>query len=219
MSSLAINNTSYYVSSLLSAGADAMKNMYYIEFGGSSSVLESALGSQYNALTIRSTDFTPPTVSQTTKSISYLTTSIDVPTAGMNLDRSFSISFRLDANYNVYKTLKFFQELTSKPTLGFAGTALPSEIDQELTVTVYSLSNVIVSDSQLVMDSNRDAYFNNDALNGNNKKLLYSFHQCWVDKVSIDGTYSYGSANQMTVTASFQFGEMKTPTTTLQSNT
>ncbi len=208
---LAINNPSNYISSLVSAGADAMKNLYYIEFVGGGSI-SNYIDAHNNSLTIRSNDFTPPTVKQSvSNNISYLTTSLSVPTSNIDIDRSFSISFRLDTNYSLYNALKMIQSLTSKPTLGFASTATPHELGADLIINVYSMSNVVVADSSLTMDSNHNAYFGEDS----DRKLLYSFKQCWIDKVTLDGAYSYGSSTTKTVTANFHFAEFETPMTTL----
>ena len=208
---LAINNPSNYITSLVSAGADAMKNLYYIEFTGTGD-LANHLEAHNNSLTIRSNDFTPPTVKQSvSNNISYLTTSLSVPSSNIDIDRSFSINFRLDANYSLYNVLKMMQSLTSKPTVGFASTATPHDLGIDLTISVYSMSNVVFSDESLTMDSNHNAYFGTE----NDRKLLYSFKQCWIDKVTLDGAYSYGSTAPKTVTANFRFAEMETPTTTL----
>lgn len=216
---LTINDPSKYISTLLDTGADAMKNLYHIEFDASYDASIAPSGTNINSffgdsaavinktLTIRSGDFTPPTATHSKAPISYMTTSLDVPTSGFSLERKFNISFRLDSNYKVYEYLKVVQGLTSKPTKGFASTATLSDMGIYLTVNVYSLNEAVSNSSQLTPSDT-----NIGALDKDNSLLLYSFKNCWVSEVNIEDTYSYTtSPSQLKVNASVCFGDFEDP--------
>ena len=115
---LNISNTSSYLSTLIGAGEDAHQNLYYVKFLGSSDFENADMS---NALKVRADDISLPTASHGTDPISYMTVSMDRPNATYEIDKSLSISFRVDENYEIYKFLLDRQAKTSKANLGYAG--------------------------------------------------------------------------------------------------
>lgn len=187
-------DSNFYIKTLIDAGADAMSNLYYVEFELGNDA-ETKVGTNLG-LTVRSGEFTPPAAftQSVDNEIHFLTSSLTVPTAQYTGDRSFDISFRLDENYKVYSYLKALQGKTSNAGTGFAGMFIPGELDNNKSsfdVKVYAFK----------AKSNPDYMPDNDYLGGN-KILMYHFQKCWISKLTgID--YSYDSPGPLSITASF----------------
>lgn len=215
MASINISNTNNYISSLIGAGADAMTNLFYVEFSGGLVDKDSTLKT---ATTIRTSDIKLPTATHTTNTVNYMTTSLDVPIAGMSLDKKIDITLRLDSDYEIYKYLLAQQRLTSVPNLGFAATEAPDEStvtdatkkENGLTISVYAPPGKISEEFQAI-----DVTGNNRTTNGWQK--MYEYKNCWLSSIT-PPTYSYSNASSLSVTASFYFYDYTDPQNNLLKN-
>ena len=141
---LNISNTSSYLSTLIGAGEDAHQNLYYVRFIGSSDFENADMS---NVLKVRADDISLPTPSHGTDSISYMTVSMDKPNANYDIDKSISISFRVDDNYEVYKFLLDRQAKTSKANLGYAGDYVQGS-DNYFYIAVYAMTKPVTTEAQ-----------------------------------------------------------------------
>lgn len=105
-----------HIATLLSAGADAMSNMYEVEFIPPAGVY-SDMGP---ALKIRTKAFTPPAPKQKDYDVHWKTVSAKRPATKIELDRTLEFEIRIDSYYNVYKCLLEWQAYTSIASAGYA---------------------------------------------------------------------------------------------------
>jgi hypothetical protein len=198
-----LDNTNNYLSSLISAGPDAMSNLYYVKFTGTGSggAIDDATST---ALTIRTSNIQGlPAPSHKTNTINFMTTSVDVPAASFDLDKKLTITFRLDSNYALYEFLLERQKSTSIGNLAYAATKIPEESELPgMKIAVYGLIKAV--DSKSLETPSEDGFSNS------NYTKLYEFRHCWISDISTD-QYSYGSSNPMTVKASFYYFDYDDP--------
>jgi len=184
-----------YVSTLISAGADAMNNMFEVDFN-----LPVGSTEEQNArLKVRAEGFTPPTASQTTYPVHWKTVSLDRPATKISLERTFSITFRLDAYYLVYQALLQWHKVTMHASKGFASNDL-SGLGE---VTVKALDAPVVDVDGVDEDSDI-----------NKTDVTWNFKDVWIESLT-PPTYSTSSAEPSKVTAKFRFGQFTDPQDTL----
>ena len=195
-----LDNTNNYLSSLISAGPDAMSNLYYVKFTGTGTGGEID-DSTSTALTVRTSNIQGlPAPSHKTNTINYMTASVDVPAASFDLDKKLTITFRLDSNYALYKFLLERQKSTSIGNLAYAATEVPEESTLPgMKITVYGLINAVSDTDQETPSKDSSNY-----------TKIYEFRHCWISDISTD-QYSYSSSNPMTVKASFYYFDYDDP--------
>lgn len=193
---MALDTNTRYIEHLIKSGADAMSNLYYVEFNlpkvGDLEATE--LG-----LTVRAGDFNPPAAPSHDQghTINFVTSSLRVPTASYTMDRNFSISFRLDENYDLYKYFKGLQHKTSDALTGYVNTALPWEVDadKDFVINVYSTRTAT---GNLL----NDKHYSDVKESPKENILMYKFEKCWIKKIG-DISYSYDSAAPLAITVDF----------------
>lgn len=191
---IANTQTNQYIKNLIAAGADAMKNLYYLEFRGS--LLEDVSQS----LKVRVSDFKPPTASQGTNSVNYLTVGLDFPSTSISIDKTISFTFRVDENYSLYKYLLAQQSSTMNANKGWAINRVPDNNDSTNGLTI----KAFVYDRQLG-DSIDDE---------ENYRNIYTFRYCWIS--SINGlSFSYDSSGAQTLSVTIKFMDFDDPMNTL----
>ena len=194
---LNISNTSSYLSTLIGAGEDAHQNLYYVKFLGSSDFENADMS---NALKVRADDISLPTASHGTDSISYMTVSMDRPNATYEIDKSLSISFRVDENYDIYKFLLDRQANTSKANLGYAGDYVEGN-QNFFYIGVYAMVKPVTTEMQEDPTT---------AASAAGFKMLYKFMHCWIP--SINGlNFSYSGSTPQKVTAKIFFWDYNEP--------
>lgn len=193
---MALFTTTEALTSLINAGADAMSNLFYIRFHAdlpdSNKILDTGL-------TIRSGGFTPPSFTQPTHSVHYMTTSADLPSTAVEGSKQFDITFRTDANYDLYKWLKKQQSVTSIGNLAYASNDVPGYPGRGLMITVYAMDEPLTDTNQVDPDRMEDTF-----------KKMWEFKYCWVAHIS-EPSYTYGSSDPITVTATFRFWDFTDP--------
>ena len=181
-----------YVTELLGAGADAMTNMYEVVF-----TLPSVLKSYEDAagkLRIRADAFTPPNDEQQSYEVHWKTVSVTRPAAKINLDRSFQISFRLDANYDIYKALVAWKKLTSSGALGYASQDLNGKTGSIFVKAFSDAANKITDTASI----SGDPAYSGDT-------IKWSYKDVWIPSIS-NPDFSNESSEPAKITVTFRFG-------------
>lgn len=206
---MTLGNTTTYIDALVDAGADALSNLYYIQFlsNGNSGYVD---GTMSTALTVRSTQVSLPTATHSDKERHFLTTSASFPVAEIQMDKQFSITFRIDSHYDVYRYLLRQQAVTTIPNLAYAASELSEEKnaiitngDQNnrgFTVRFYSMqrgvSNTIYETPVMTGDGFIPSQYG--------YKMLYEFSYCWIEKLT-PLEFGWDKADAQTVQASINF--------------
>jgi len=187
------SNSQSFISDLIQVGADAMTNLYFIEFSGSLMNHDENLKI---GLRVRSKDFTPPTFtySASKNTVHYMTTSVDLPLSVVSGDKSLTFNFRVDSNYRLYEFLLRQQAMTSNANLGFANTDVHDSSNGGFKVDVYAFDRSKSSDIEAYCDpSDTEAY-----------TKLYSFDYCWIKSIS-GLNFSYDNTEPESVTVNVGF--------------
>lgn len=169
--------------SLIDVGNDAMSRLYELTFSGG------LFPDDTSNLTIRCSSFTPPTPSQSTYKQQFITASIERPVPKVGLTRNFSLSFRSDDNWYLYKELLYQQKLTSNATHSFVNTSIDSLKNYFFNVRVNRI--VALSDTS---DSTVERLFN--------------FNKCWITEIA-SPKFSSGDATPVTIDCKISFLEME----------
>jgi len=183
------------INSLIGAGADAMSNMYEVEF-------YPPAGFAYSSETqmkVRVKGFSPPAPEQLTYDVNWKSVSIKQGATKITLDRSLSFEFRLDANYGIYKDLLSWQAMTMDAAAGYAA----NDGYKRGKIIVRALSTPI-----------QDASYQGGTEDFNwsfqqNFSIWY-FEDVWITGIT-PPTYSTDDASALTVTAKFAYGNYKDP--------
>lgn len=190
-----VNTPSTYLSSLVSAGPDAMTNLFYVELSSNTLNNNELLKT---GLRVRNRDFNFTELTHATQTVNYMTVSLDIPSASLEGSKTFSLTFRVDANYDVYKYLLKQMARTSAPNLGYASNDVPDEAGEGgLTIRVYAIDKPLTSSNHVDPE-------------GDNFTLMYEFTHCWIENLA-GLNYSYNSPDAETVTVTFGFWEYKNP--------
>lgn len=180
-----LTNSNNYLQSLISAGADALNNLYIVSFDGGH------LTEVDNALKVRCTGFTAPAITHDSYTVRFVNAFIDRPTAKVNVTRNFTLTFRVDANFEAYKALLEQEKVTFNPTQSFTATDINTlkENNRLFNVTVDVVNQGINSETI-------------------ETTTLYRFRNCWITNIpSIN--YSTETAAAATITVSISFLEME----------
>lgn len=189
---MALSTDNTYITNLIGVGSDAMKNLYLVEFSGG--VFSDSEGTS-TSFKVRNQDFTPPTFTQAKDPKNFLTVSVDVPAPGISGEKEFSLTIRLDSQYQVYAKLARQQALTMVGNSGWATNEVPdSDNDSGFTVTVkaYQKNSSYTADDE-------ESYI-----------TLYEFRHCWIG--SLDPlSYTYDSNSPLSMRATVRFMDFDDP--------
>ena len=186
------SNSSQYISALIEAGSDMMKNLYYLDFSGKH------IDEYSQSLKVRVSNFTPPVPTQGKQTFNYISTSVDMPTPSFTMDKTLKFTFRLDENYQLYKYLLYQQSTTMNAGTGWATNQIPSESDGGMTIKAYVF----------------DRSLGNDPDDDENYRPMYIYRYCYITDIT-GLTYSYEGPNPMTVSTNMKFLDFEDATDTL----
>ena len=199
------SNSTTWLSSLISTGADAMTNLYYVDFTAG------VADDDKEKFTVRLSSISGlPTFSHKTETKKFMTVDFDAPIDNFDFEKKLTLEFRLDQNYELYTKLVEIMGQTSKPSLGYATTRVTpysttaDEIDAQnnLKITIKVPKNIPVEDSS--KGWNKGA--------GNTEfSDLYTFTYCWISKVSGLESFSYDSVSARTVKAEVYYYDWSGP--------
>lgn len=206
---MTLGNTTTYVDALIDAGADALSNLYYIQFisNGNTGYVDSTIST---ALTVRSTQVSLPTATHTDKERHFLTTSANFPVSEIQLDKQFSITFRIDSHYDVYRFLLRQQAVTAIPNLAYAASELSEEKEALLkngdqnnkgfTVKFFSMAQGVSNTVYETPAISGDGFIPSQ----HGYTPLYEFSYCWIEKLT-PLEFGWDKADAQTVQASINF--------------
>lgn len=186
-----------YISELLGAGADAMTNMYEVGFEVPVNASTGMTTDEVIKLRIRTDGFTPPTDSHQTYEVHWKTVSIPRPATKIVMDRQFAITFRVDANWDLYKTLLKWKALTSIGSVGYATQELKEASLGK--VTIKALKAAIEDASDVYSETSASALAMTDA------NILWKYYDVWVESIT-NPDFSTEGSDPVKVTATFRFG-------------
>ena len=171
------------LNSLISTGNDSYSNLYRITFSGGK------LPEDTQNLTVRCSSFTPPTASQKTYSVKYVTATIDRPVPKVDITRNFSLDFRLDDYWNVYSTLLDQQKVTMHASKSLVISSMEALKPYLFNVKVDRILNLSESDDD-------------------NVQRLFNYKGCWIESLTTSGFDTSGS-DPVTCTCSINFLELE----------
>lgn len=182
-----------HITTLLSAGADAMSNMYEVEFIPPPGVYSD----QGPALKIRTKAFTPPAPKQKDYDVHWKTVSAKRPATKIELDRTLEFEIRVDAFYNVYKCLLEWEGYTSVAAAGYAANGLD-----------YATGKIVVRalDTPIVGMGSAGALSDIPS----NTDIKWVFEDVWIPEVT-PPSYNAEDAEALTVTAKCVYGNYEDP--------
>lgn len=193
-----------HITELLGAGADAMTNMYEVAFTMPTGTALSVDATQTAKLRIRADAFNPPADSQQTYEVHWKTVALTRPATKIIMDRVFTITFRVDANYDLYRTLLKWKGLTSAGSVGYAS----QEMNTLGSVTVSALASTI-SNPKMVAGKTSDAPDIKGAASASGGKvILWKYNDVWIETIT-NPEFSTESAEPAKVTATFRFGSFE----------
>jgi hypothetical protein len=187
------------ITSILGSGADAFSNLWDVTFDvpGTSTILKSA-----PSASIRVNNFDPPDADIRTYTKSYKGVTITVPGSSVTLKREISFTFRIDANYALYKELIAWRDFTFSPegqgNINFGNTMTTSPATdggKEGTITVKSYapaSSLALSTIADNVETNIGAY--------------WVFKKCVCVEVSSPAYTRGADGAPVSVTARFLYG-------------
>lgn len=174
---MAISVENNYLTTLFNTGNDAQSNLYTVSISGG------GLDDMTTALMIRADGFTEPQVEQQSYDTRFLIAKVSRPRAKVNVTKTFSITFRVDANYLVYQALQDKANMMANAN----STNHAVNVDVEL----------IKADNMIVQV---------DALIGDKSLTMGKYKYCWV--TSIDPVaFKQGTSDPLSVKATFYYLE------------
>lgn len=207
------------ITALLQLGADAMDNLFDVIISSTASGTPEA-GEQTgpairDQLRLRCKGFTPPHFSQKTYDIRYKTIKLKRPASIVEGDRVFDLSFRLDANYQVYKELLKWRAQTLVPNLGFAANGWDSSKD---SLNFRSIK-VVCPGAPIQADGTNWAV--TGVTDGGELPVesgsitpVWEFDGVWIIDIS-EPSYKQEGGSPIEITAKFAFGEYSDPVMSL----
>ena len=198
-----LSNTNNHINTLIGVGNDAHSHLYEAVFEGGS------LGDINTSLSVRCSGFQRPETTQDSYPVRYITAYIDRPKAKVNVTRNFTLKFRLDAYWDVYKALLTQQSLTSNPAHYYAISDITALMDAGLlfnvSINVIKDLNDVIGNPQ-TSDNASDATESLEEAYGVTK--LFTFKNCWIEELRLSG-FSGSDSNPVTVDAKIDFLQME----------
>ena len=206
---MAINGTdkdNNFLIDLIDAGNDAHGNLYELEFsngifdGASVTGVNTTTMNLGQALAIRTPSFTPPQVRQDNYTVKYITAFVDWPKAKADVTRNFSLEFRVDANWEVYKKL---QEQKNKMFIASQSYA-STHVKDAFIVKVFALQTLTDAEGSDDVQNKQSPY---GSQYGQNRVQLYQFEDCWVSKID-SPKFTTGNSDSIKVQVTINFEKM-----------
>lgn len=193
-----------HITELLGAGADAMTNMYEVVFTMPTGTALSVDATQTAKLRIRADAFNPPADSQQTYEVHWKTVALTRPASKIIMDRVFTITFRVDANYDLYRTLLKWKGLTSAGSVGYAS----QEMSILGSVTVSALASAITHPKMVAGKTSDAPGIKGAASASGGSVILWKYNDVWIETIT-NPEFSTESADPAKVTATFRFGSFE----------
>ena len=206
------NKTTAPIRGLVNSGADLLTHMYDVKI-----YFPSANGQpdddpfQSYPITVRAEGFDIPDVGVGTYEIKYHGISIKRPNATLDLERTFSITFREDAAFDLRRRFSAWLAAVGDPVTGgvsnataYFGKVEVGTIGGAYFATSMNSPNGTGKGSSAGANDIQDAYGHLTTRSDMNPLALWTFHNVWVSKVSgIQFKTDGGDANTFTVEFNF----------------
>lgn len=179
-----LTNANNYLETLVGASSDAHSNLWEANFTGGK------LTAVNEVLKVRCNKFTPPATSQEGYDVKYITATIKRPRTKVNVTRNFTLEFRVDANYTVYKALLEQQKTTFLPTSSFASSDIYalSQTGSLFDVTINMIDEGLVDTKPT-------------------SETMYKFRNCWISGIDAI-SFSSDSSDPIKVSITINFLQM-----------
>lgn len=209
--------TSAPIRGLVNSGADLLKHMYDIKiyFPGADGLPETDPFNSY-PITVRAIGFNVPEVSVKKYSISYHGVTISRPAGALEGDRTFEITFREDAAFDLRRRFSAWLAAVGDPVTGGVSNAAQFFGQVEVGTIAGAYFATTVNNPNGTGKNNNDsdiedAYGHLTTRNENNPLAMWSFYNVWVSKVGgVEFSTESAEANQFTVT--FEYADVDMPT-------
>lgn len=188
-----LNNENNYIEDIISAGNDAFDNLYQLKF-------TNALNSDLN-LTIRAQGINVPSPKQEPYTVRYMNEYVDFPKPQVNLQRNFTVVFRIDSNYESYKKLENQMNRVFRPSISKTITDV-FEFDES------DLFNVEID----VIKNQKSPYAGYPS---GSKETLFKFERCWISQMT-PPNFKTNSSDAMTTTLTINYMRMVDPHATYE---
>ena len=185
---------------MLETGPDMMTNIYDVDI-----IFPGLLG--YDTVTNRIVDFQIPNAGIETVTKKKGGDSLDLPVTNASFDRKFSMTFRSDSMWYIYRRFCNWMSIVADPN---AGTASPYA-NQLGQVRVYCPIGPYYGTRMFY--NNEDQYIKELAEEmgvANRKYIEWRFFDVWVSKVT-SPSFNTETSGAVTFSVDFQFGDCKYP--------
>lgn len=208
-----------YLSTLIQAGEDAMTNLYYLEFEGvgfstptygSDNKTVTKWDGADHKFTVRCEQFTPPQMPEhKTNTVHFLTDSEDIPTTGFDFTKQLQFTFRLDANYELYRRLllaeKEILNANNSSAQAYAAKSLLGSKPKDMGFTI----KAYVASSSDPNAEDKD-FGSMDSATKEGWHKAYQFDYCWIKTIT-PPSFSYEGQDAQTIGVTVIFYQMEGP--------
>jgi len=214
------------VTELIKVGADAMDNMFDVEVTLPTKLQGFKTGLK-DQLRFRVEGFQAPNPKVAMYENAYKGVKIKRPATKIEMDRTFNLSFRIDAYYHVYKVLKLWAGLLAHASTGFMSNDYGPGVDSD-TSNVFGVVKVAALNSPIQPINESGIDIENGTLSPGAKEgvttatsivdlevdnhILWEFYQVVCTEVK-EPAFKHNGGAVMNCQATFQFGEYSDPTT------
>lgn len=193
-----------YIQALFDSGADAFDNMYDVYISPPGNTDEG-----FKLMTVRAEGFTVPPASTKTYDKAYHGNKINAPAPEQTFERKFTLTFRMDAAYQLHDFFLQWQSAVVNPNTGGVANIAPflGKVEVRALNTGFIASGTTNSILQYTTESTEGV--NAGGIKDANTRI-WTFDNVWVSNVSQPG-YKTNSSNALTFTVDFFFGHVHYP--------
>ena len=182
---MALSNENNYIQSLVSVGNDAHAHLYEVTFDGG------FITDVATSMSVRCEGFSPPDQSHESYPVKYVTAWIDRPKTKITVTRNFTLKFRLDDNYILYKRLLEQRKLLANPAHSYARSNILDLRDAGL------LFNVKVNIIKEMNDLDTEESEMHEVMR------LFNFNDCWIESITAPAYGDSGDPQTVDVVIDF----------------
>jgi hypothetical protein len=197
------------ITTLLNSGIDAFNNLYDVKITFPTS-LELRTTMSSNSVSVRALGFTPPELSLQTVQVDYKAIQLTRQVPKIVGDRTFTLEFRMDAEYDLYYNLAQWKHIWVDPS--GESNVLVGGLGEPTFPTNYGTVNVMAYSALTPVSGYSDS-----TPQGTNA-VTWDFFDVICSKIGTP-TFTRAGADFVTVTAEFIFGRMNEPGTSLKTDT
>lgn len=195
-----------YLSALINAGGDAHSNLYVVKFTAPEALSTELDDLAYldNAFTIRCSGIEIPTIEHASYPVKFVTATIDRPSAKINIDRTLTFTFRVDANFKAYSALLRIQKQYFNPVTH----QINAHIDSKQFFKIEAVYLKDANDTSSSFGGNSSGQ-TSDFYTGtvNTGQLIATFKDCWITNIT-GLSFNTDQSNPVSVSVTVKFKSM-----------